>query len=322
MQQVPTPDVAPPENPPSVGEATDLFVEKLYGWGEAAIRNLPNLIVAAIIVVLFVFAAKLIRGLIDRVVQRTPVPAPVRHLIGSIVSILIIGAGLFVALGVLGLDRTVASLLAGVGIIGLALGFAFQDIASNFMAGVVISFRRPYQIGEIVETNDHTGVVKDINLRSTIIRKFTGETVRIPNKAILESPLVNLSETGERRVDISCGVAYGDDLEKAASVVRETLDRIEQRKQDRPAEVFFTEFGDSSINFTARFWVEFGKQTDFLKARSDAVIAIKRSLDEAGITIPFPIRTLDFGVVGGETLSEQMRKLERSGPSIDRSEGR
>lgn len=307
MPEAETEPVVTPEEPPSIGEAVDLFRDKINAWLEAGIANLPNLIAALAVLALFWIAARVIRRGLESALKRTPIPVPVRNLLISAVTLAALAVGFFVALGLLGLDKTVASLLAGVGILGIALGFAFQDIASNFMAGIVLSFRRPFAIGDVVETNDHTGVVDEINLRSTVLHRFTGEIVRIPNKEVLNNPIVNLSAKGERRVDLAVGVAYGDDLEKARAVTIRAVEQVEGRMTDRDVELFYTEFGDSSINFSVRFWIPYDRQRDFMRARSDAIMRIKKAFDEEGITIPFPIRTLDFGVVGGEPLSQHLR---------------
>ena len=278
----------------------DSLIEKLSGWLDAFILMLPNLVAAVLIVVLFWFLARVVRKICRRVLQKVSSYHQVNNLLAMISYLVVLGAGTFIALGVLNLDRAVTSLLAGAGIIGLALGFAFQDIAANFISGVMISLRRPFSHGDIVETNDYFGTVQDINLRTTVVRTFQGQDVIIPNKEIFQNPLVNYSATSRRRIDLQCGVAYGDDLEEAERVAVQAI----KDSDAKDVELFYEEFGDSSINFVVRFWIDFNKQTDYLKARSQAIKQLKLAFDEHGITIPFPIRTLDFGVVGGEKLSE------------------
>jgi small conductance mechanosensitive channel len=284
-------------------EAIDLLVEKLHGWYEALILLIPNLILAVLIVLVTVFVARLARRGVHGVLHRTSSYEQVNKLLATIVYVVVLAVGVFIALGVLDLDTIVTSLLAGAGIIGLALGFAFQDLASNFIAGILLSIRRPFVVGDIIETSDHMGTVVDVNLRSTRVRTFQGPIAIIPNSQVFQNPVETFS-TGHRRVDLGCGVAYGDDLETTRQVALDAVNALDVVDRDRPVDLYFTEFGDSSINFTLRFWLPFQKQTDFLHAQSEAIIALKKAFDEAGITIPFPIRTLDFGVVGGERLDE------------------
>jgi small conductance mechanosensitive channel len=138
---------------------------KLETWGLKGLETLPNLIVAVLVILVSGLTAKLVRKLVTGLLARTPTPVPVRNLISAFAGVTTVGAGLLIALGVLGLEKTVTSLLAGVGIVGLALGFAFQDIAANFMAGLLMSFRRPIQVGEIIETQDFFGIVGGERLR-------------------------------------------------------------------------------------------------------------------------------------------------------------
>jgi small conductance mechanosensitive channel len=199
--------------------------------------------------------------------------------------------------------------LAGAGIVGLALGFAFQDLAGNLISGIglAVNQRWPFKIGDIIETNGVFGEVDEIHLRTSIIRTLDDKMVVVPNREIFQNAVVNFSAAGTRRVDVTCGVSYGDDLEKVKSVVERTIRDLPARSRSKEAEVFFEEFGESSINFVARFWVDYEKHTDYLGARSDAVMAIKRAFADHDITIPVPIRTLDFGIRGGERLADVLR---------------
>jgi len=287
-------------------ELPQLLFDKLQSWLELLIAMLPNLVVALIIFVLFYVMSRAMASMLKRTVGRVSKNDSVNNLLVIVVRFGFIAVGLFLALGVLNLDRVVTSLLAGVGVVGLALGFAFQDIAANFMSGVIMAFSRPFDVGDLIETGDYFGVVEGIDLRTVRLRTLTGERVLIPNREVYNNPLVNFTETPDRRVDLNVGVAYGDDLELARKVAREAIEGLPMRDGSRPVDVFYEGFGDSSINFVARFWIEFRSQRDYLAARSEAVVRIKAALDENGLTIPFPIRTLDFGAraVGGVPMGE------------------
>ncbi len=294
------------------------LVDKLQGWLEQLILLLPNLVAAILIVVVTVFAARFIRRGVKGVLARTSSYEQVNHLLATIVYVIALAIGTFIALGVVGADKAVTSLLAGAGILGLALGFAFQDLAANFIAGVLLSIRRPFVVGDIIETGNYMGTVVEVNLRSTRVREFQGQIVIIPNAQVFQNPVENYT-TGHRRVDLGCGVAYGDDLERARAVALGAVKTLDGVNTDRPVDLYFTEFGDSSVNFTLRFWVDFHQQTDFLTAQSEAIIAVKKAFDEHGLTIPFPIRTLDFGVVGGERLDEVLPRRFYEGGTGDGS---
>mgnify|MGYP000560231960 FL=1 len=282
------------------------LTEKLLNWLETTIAMLPNLVVALLVLIVFMVLGRLVRGGVKHMLEKTTSNKTIINLLETIVGVLIIGIGVFIALSILKLDGAVTSLLAGAGIIGLALGFAFQDIASNFISGIILSIRHPFGIGDIIETNGFYGEVEKMNLRNTIIRTPKGQIVYIPNKSVFENPLENFTSSGLRRIDLSCGVSYGDDLEKAKEVAIEAVKGLDNYNADKGIEFYYEEFGGSSINFNIHFWVNFRKNPDFLSARSDAIIAITQAFDENDIMIPFPIRTLDFGIRGGEKLNTML----------------
>jgi small conductance mechanosensitive channel len=273
------------------GHLLGLLIDKLRGWVEAAVQMLPNLIAALVILLLFAVASRLVSTLVLRAGRRSRLESELVGLLASTARVATLAVGVFVALGVLQLEKTVTSLLAGVGVIGLALGFAFQDIAANFMAGIIMALRRPFREGQLVETHGVMGFVKRVTLRATVVRNFEGQDVIIPNKDVLQNPIVNYEQSGERRVDVDVGVSYDDDLEKAKAVAVEAVEAVPERDGEREVSLVYNGFGSSSIDFTVRFWL--ADPSTFLVARSNAVMAIKKAFDENGITIPFPIRTLD-----------------------------
>ncbi len=288
------------------------LTEKLLNWLETTIAMLPNLVVALLVLIVFMVLGRLVRSGVKHMLERTTRNKTIINLLETIVGVLIVGIGVFIALSVLKLDGAVTSLLAGAGIIGLALGFAFQDIASNFISGIILSIRHPFGIGDIIETNGFYGEVEKMNLRNTIIRTPEGQIVYIPNKSVFENPLENFTSSGVRRVDLSCGVSYGDDLEKAREVAIEAVKGLENYNDDKGIDFYYEEFGGSSINFNIHFWVNFRRNPDYLSARSEAIIAITKAFDENDIMIPFPIRTLDFGIRGGEKLNTMLHDGKES----------
>lgn len=227
----------------------------------------------------------------------------------------------FFALGLLNLDKTVTSLLAGVGVVGLALGFAFQDIAANFMSGFIMALSGPFNVGDLVELSGHRGRVKSIALRATELETLQGLSILIPNKEVFQNSIINYTNTPNRRLDITAGTAYGDDMLRVRDVVIRAVQAVPGRDGKRDVELFFDQFADSSINFQVRIWLEKSDEPSYLHARSEALISIKSALDAAGLTIPFPIRTLDFGanVVGGVSLGQTDLRLRRD-PGASRPE--
>ncbi|MEZ5066875.1 MAG: mechanosensitive ion channel family protein [bacterium] len=267
--------------------------ERIQEWIESFVKSLPNLVAALFVVVAFYFVARIVRSLTERLFRRLSHSVEIGHLLSRIAYLAVLAGGTFLALEILQLEKTVTSLLAGVGIVGLALGFAFQDLAANFMSGILIAVRRPYETGDVIETHDVMGTVEETTLRATRIRNFRGQLVRVPNRKIIENPITNYSQSGVRRVDVDVGVAYGDDLEVARDAALDAVRELDLRNEEDPV-VYYERFGNSAIEFSVRFWIDY-PHTNFLEARSRAVMGVKRALDRAGCTIPFPIRTLDLG---------------------------
>ncbi len=296
-------------------KAVDLVQNKLAEWLEALITMLPNMVLAALIVVGFWMLARLVRNLANRLMIRFFQSSTLQRLISTVIYIVIVLVGAFTALSVLHLDKAVTSLLAGAGILGLALGFAFQDIASNFIAGVLMAAQRPLRVGELVETSGQLGVVERIDLRTTQLRSTQGIQVTIPNKDIFQGVLVNYSRNGVRRVDLEVGISYGEDLEHVKQVTIDAVKNVPNVLQENGVDLFYQGFGDSSIDFEVRFWIVSSSNKHFHTVRSAAIMAIKAAFDKAGITIPFPIRTLDFGIKGGEKLDAMLGGRARDGTS-------
>lgn len=292
-----------------INNALDLLLNKLESWGNHIVLLLPNLFVALILLILTFYTAKLIRRGLDSVISRFSHSVALNNLISTLLYLALLLIGLFFVLSVLRLDKVVISLLAGVGILGLALGFAFQDIAANFIAGVIIAVQRPIGVGDMIETNDYFGVIERISLRTVDIRKPTGELVRLPNKMVYENPVTNLSYHGTRRVDLEVRVAFSEDLERIQKLVIEALEDVKNRVKARQIEVMFDAFEESSIRFKARFWITYNRQVDYVGAKSDAIIRIKKAFDANNIIIPYPIHSLNFSEKGNRRLGDELQSM-------------
>lgn len=286
-----------------ISKTYDILLEKLTVWFEEFVKMLPNLALATLVLVLGLYLSRFFQRMSKKLVSRVSNQLTLNQLFAQFVYILFISITIFVVLSILKLDKAVTSILAGAGIIGLALAFAFQDIAANFISGIFISFRRPIHIGDVVKISDYMGKIQDINLRDTTVLTFQGQKVIIPNKDVFQNPIENYSMLGKRRMDLVVGVSYGDDLEKVKQVVLEAVQNVSVRTDDEIT-FFYDEFGDSSINFQVRIWINNPEQPIWLQGRSEAVMLIKKAFDNHNITIPFPIRTLDFGIKGGEKLAD------------------
>ncbi|MEP3836945.1 MAG: mechanosensitive ion channel family protein [Algibacter sp.] len=276
-------------------KAYELISGKLTGWLETIISNLPNLFIAIIVMVVFYYISKYVSRLVGKLVSKKVDQDSLVSIISKITAVTIIALGLFLALGVLNLSKTLETLIGAAGVSGLVIGLALQGTLSNTFAGIVLSFRKNVELGQWVETNGFSGEVVEISLKNFVLKEADNNLVLIPNKSILENPLKNYSLTTKMRVFIECGVGYESDLEEVKRLTKETISNtFDQVKTPEDVEFYYTEFGGSSINYLCRFWIESESMLEKLKAKTNAIIEIKKAYDKAGINIPFPIRTLQF----------------------------
>lgn len=275
-------------------DAWEKLTEKFYAWADAIILHLPNFILAVLVFVFFLilghFAAKLIEGLLLK--SRTQ--ASVRLNAKRITKIFVGLVGFFIALMVMNLSTLVTAILGAAGVIGLAIGLALQNTLSNTFSGVVLSFLPKLRIGDWVETNGFAGFVEDINLRCVVIRPSENNLVMIPNTKIIEEPFTNYSLTPRARIFITCGVGYESDLEAVEKLAIAAIEKEFPPQKGEEVEFFYQKFDSSSINFLMRIWTDIVNQKDQYLAENRAIKTIKKTFDENGVNIPFPIRTLDF----------------------------
>lgn len=212
---------------------------------------------------------------------------------GQLVSRLVsrLAFGLVVALGfVYALNQvgvSIGPLLGLLGLFGLALALAFQEVLGNFIAGIMLSLQRPFRVGDEIRTTGYEGTVEDVSLRTTTIRTFDGVQVYIPNNEVWMSAIENSTETELRRTTLALGVSYDTDLDSAQQLILDAAAEVQGVVDDPAPQAFVHEFGDSSINFAVRFWHRAPIATEW-KVRDEVARGLKRALDDAGVEIPFP----------------------------------
>jgi small conductance mechanosensitive channel len=264
----------------------DLILEKLQHWWVAVIKMLPNFLLALIVLGLFFLVARWIRKFSCRVVKRISKSESVGSLISIIIYMLIVVVGFTTALNIMNLEKTVASLLAGVGIIGLALGFAFQDLTSNFISGVFMTFKRPFEMGDKIDTNGFIGTVNHMQLRSTTLLTNTGLHVIIPNKDIFQKPIINYSRSSSRRVELEFAVANTTDLTYLEKLLKKAVQGTENVSD---VKVYFTAIDDPKIKLTVSFAIDNRQAGSFMSTRHKAIVAIYKAFgDNKIIQISLP----------------------------------
>ncbi len=258
-----------------------------------AVAIIPNLVIALIIVILTWIAVRIAVRIVGKLTERTKLRQDLRNLIQTLTRIATWIVGLMIAATVVIPGLSPGGLFAGLGIGAVAIGFAFQDIFENFLAGVLIMLRDKMEIGDVVESEGILGTVEKITLRETHIRQFSGELIMMPNSMMFKNPVKVITDVPVRRNDIVIGVSYDTDLSTAEAAIRKAVEALESVDTDKGVDVYAQEFNSSSVDFLVRFWTDTGGN-DYLGVKSEVVFAIKQALDEADIEIPFPYITHTF----------------------------
>ncbi len=268
--------------------------DQLAGYATAFWRALPQILLS----LLFLLAVWVVIGMIGRLVPRALARARMRNALQDVV-IMLLTVGLWLLGGLIALTIafptiTPGKALTALGIGGVAIGFAFKDVFENFLAGILLLIREPFSKSDFIECEGIDGQVEDITVRDTHIRRTDGQLVVAPNAMFFKNPVTIRTARSLRRTTIIVGVAYGEDVDAAREVIATAVKQVDSVRDDvRDVQIFAQEFASSSINFEVTWWTG-SRPVDIRASRDGVVSAIKRALDEAGIEIPFPYRTLTF----------------------------
>lgn len=248
------------------------------------VQHLPTLAIALLVLMITWFAARFAVQIADRLTRRTPMRENLKQLIDTLVKLAIWLFGLLLAAAIAMPGLTPASLFAGLGVGALAIGFAFQDIFENFLAGVLIMVRDKMAIGDTIECQSITGKVERITLRETYIRAPSNELTIVPNSVLFKNPVKVNTDSPLRRFEIVVGVANDADLDRAATAIRSAAEGIDEVEKSHPVEVLAQEFKAGEVAFLVRWWSP-ARSLD-LSLKDRIVRAVKRALDEAKIALP------------------------------------
>ncbi|MEM9013100.1 MAG: mechanosensitive ion channel family protein [Pseudomonadota bacterium] len=288
-----------------------LAIGELEGHATDLVEASPRIVTALLLLLVVAGLAALLRRLSTAIARRSGLRASLVDLIALLVPVLIWIGGSLVVAAILFPSVTPGRLLTALGLGSIAIGFAFKDILENFLAGILILLREPFRLGDHVARGEIEGSVERITIRDTHIRQTDGQRVVVPNAALFQSPITVRTDREYRRTAVICGVAYGEDADRAREVIEQAVVEVDSVRDDvREVQVFAKAFGSSSIDFEIAWWTG-SRPVDIRASRDQVVRAVKRALDEAGIEIPFPYRTLTF--------SEPL-PIRAPGPPQDRSD--
>lgn len=244
-----------------------------------------NLVAAFFIYLVGKWAAKVISNLVERLMVKAKVDVALAKFVRNLVKVIILGFAIIAAIGKLGVQTT--SFIAILGAAGLAVGMALQGTLSNFAAGVMLILFKPFKIGDFIEGGGVLGSVEEIQIFNTILRSSDNRKIILPNSKISGDTITNFSGIDKRRVDMTFGIAYADDMKKAKEVLLKLMNEDPRVLKDPAPLVAVSELGDSSVNLVCRPWV---KPSDYWGVYFDAMEQGKLALEAAGMSIPFPQR--------------------------------
>ncbi len=270
--------------------------DQLSGYASGFWEMLPLILIAGLFLLVIWFIVAMTRRILPKALGRAHMRRALIDVIVMLLTVTIwIAAGL-IALTIVFPSITPGRALTTLGIGGVAIGFAFKDVFENFLAGILLLLREPFKVGDFIECKDADidGQIEEITIRDTHVRQTDGQLVVAPNAILFKNPVVVRTSNDLRRTTIICGVAYGEDVDEARDVIAKAVRSVDSVRDDvKDVQIFAQEFADSSINFEVTWWTG-SKPLDIRKSRDKVIAAVKRALDDAGIEIPFPYRTLTF----------------------------
>ncbi len=269
------------------------LADQMESFLEGFVRSLPNIAVAIVLLIVTWVVARVIRRVLGRALKAARVRNALIELAQTLANIGVWIFGILITMSVLFPSVKPSSILAALGVGGIAVGFAFKDIFENFLAGVMILLRKPMRLGDFIECEGVEGKIEEILIRDTYVRQNDGQLVLLPNAMLFKNPVYIRTEKELRRYEIVAGVAYDADVDEAREVIRKAVADVDVVSRDKPIDVFAREFNSSSVDFTVRWWTD-SEQREMHQSRDKVIASVKRALDEAGIEIPFPYQTLTF----------------------------
>lgn len=249
---------------------------------------LVGLLIGLAILLFFIYLSRWIKRLVLSRLDKRKEDSLLANFIAGSIRLLIILFGITLVLRFLGLTGVVSGILAGAGITAFIIGFALKDIGENFLAGILLAFKRPFKIGDLVEIQGLSGQVRALNLRDTQIKTLDGKDVFLPNASIIKSPLINYTIDGYLSYGFKLGLGYGSDYRKALELILHTLKGVPGVLADqKEPSAFVTDMGDSSLQVKVTYWVNtYNKKYPDVQVRSQAILAVLAALEEAGYPLP------------------------------------
>lgn len=276
--------------------ASETITESIAGYYEKFLALLPRIALGILVIVAGVLIANFLTSIYrKRILKRAEDPLMARFLAQAIKIILVIIA-ILLALQVAGLSGVATGILTAAGGAAIILGFAFQDIGKNFLAGIILAFNRPFNINDTIKIDNHFGKVKALNFRYAHVKTFDGRDIYIPNSDVLTKPVENYTADGFYRKDFVVGIGYEDDIDAAKQIIVDVLDSnayIIHDDEDHESFVIEDELAASTVNLRVFFWVDtFDYRKSAAVTQGNIIREVKEALESKGFNLPADIKEL------------------------------
>lgn len=272
--------------------AANILLDAFRDLWNGFVARLPSLLTGLVALLVFWLIARAVRFVVARSLKRLKASEHAARIVSRLAFIPVIVIGVLVSLGLMGVNA--GALVASLGLVSVGVGFALKDVIENFLAGMIIILQRPFVVGDVVRFGEVEGAVEDVRARDTVIRMYDGRTVFVPNASLFSSALVNATRNRRRRLDFEVAVSFAGDPAQATRAAAEALRGVAGALEEPAPLVVVEALKDSAVGLRAYFWID-PTRSSVLEARSEAIAAVKRGLEEAGVEIPFPILTVRGG---------------------------
>jgi small conductance mechanosensitive channel len=285
--------------------------DKVQSMINGFIALLPNMILALIVFLLFLFIASRIKALVKRLTRNRRSARNLGLVLGRLAQGITILIGLFIALSIVIPTFRAGDLIQLLGISGVAIGFAFRDILQNFLAGILILLTEPFQIDDQIVFKGFEGTVENIETRATTIRTYDGRRIVIPNSELFTNSVTVNTAFDNRRLEYDVGIGYGDDIDLAKRLMLDAMYSVDEVLKDPAPDVLAMELAESTVNIRVRWWIHPPRRIDDLQSRDKVISAIKKKLYvENGIDLPYPTQQILFHDQTEETDGDRSRQRE------------
>lgn len=260
--------------------------EKLDSWLDGFIKSVPNILIGIVVFIAFIYISRWVGKLVKRSLKNKG-RQNFGDLLGSFARYLLMIVGIALSLTIIAPSLSPGDLISGLGVSSVAIGFAFQDILQNWLAGILILLRQPFEIGDQIEVNGYEGTVDEIRTRATIITTYDGQRVVIPNNTVYNNSVKVKTAHEFIRSQYDIGVGYDEDFLEAMKILKETVEKIDGVSSEKPVETLVWDQADSWLTIRVRWWTK-SDRASVVHVWSDVIHNTQKAMDNAGIDLPFP----------------------------------